>query len=310
MILLALVFIVLVAASFSIGVAVRRTGGLNLGQLKSLSSVNPSVEAVFIALVLSYSTFTLLNVVVPTLSDPVFDATNTPRLDKQDIIVELQYRCINVQGPGGGVNKVCTSVPNTVERNVGIELEFPSSVPINEDFSIAARATSTLDFPDGVYTAELYKPKSIEARSSDTCDKDQEADGVVLTACRAITSSDLVDFRWTLTPTQTGRAEIAIKTNTLDFSGVTTASPGGAINLSYGGRSGAISADSPTLTFGELELDGPRSEIRFPIRVLTTVGVDQTTFDRLKIVGAVISALAALLGAGFLLKVTGNQAED
>ena len=307
---LVLLFLAIIAASFFIGLAVRRVESLSIDGVHASRSTSPSAIAVVTAVVLSYLAFMFYSIAFPTLSDPVFDVTNSARLDKREVSIQLQLNCQKVPGPLGIPQEVCSNVPTTVVRNIGIELEFPANVPVNEDFSVTARATSSPNFPSGIYTAELFKPTSIEARTSDACGNEQTADGVVSTACREISSSGLVDFRWALTPTQTGRAEISIKTNTLDFSGATAANTGGAVRLSYAGMSGAVSANEPTLVLGDLELDGPRGEVRFPIEVLTTVGVDQATYDRLKIVGAVISALAALLGAGFLLKLTGGRSEE
>ncbi|MEX0312018.1 MAG: hypothetical protein AB3N17_17420 [Tateyamaria sp.] len=308
---LLLLFAALAGVSFLIGMVIRRTGFDGLpGHLSHPTKAGPPITAVVLSAILSYFAFTAFNLAMPALNDPVFDATGSARLDRREASIQLQLSCEKVQGPLGIVQDVCRNVPTTFIRNIGIEIEFPKNVPVNEDFSVLARATSRPDFPDGIYQAELFKPTSIEARTSDACDNEQSADGVVSTACREITSSGLVDFRWALTPTQTGRAEIAIKTNTLDFEGATSANAGGAVSISYDGRTGAINAMEPTLALGDLELDGPRGEVRFPIQVLTTVGVDQATYDRLKIVGAVISALAALLGAGFLLKLTGASSED
>lgn len=307
---LALLFLAIIAASFLIGLAMRRVGSLSINNVHASRSTSQSAIAVVVSVTLSYLAFSVYSIAFPTLSDPVFDVTNSARLDKREASIQLQLSCLKIPGPLGVSQAVCSSLPKIIIRNIGIELAFPANVPVNEDFSISARATSSPNFPGGIYKAELFKPTSIEARTSDACDDEQTADSVVSTACREIASSGLVDFRWALTPTQTGRAEITIKTNTLDFLGATVANVGGTVQLSYAGMSGAISANDPTLVLGDLELDGPRGEVRFPIEVLTTVGVNQATYDRLKIVGAVISALAALLGAGFLLKLNGSRSEE
>ena len=98
---LGLLFLATIVASFLIGLAVRRAGLLSIDGVHASRSTTPSALAVVAAVMLSYLAFTLFSIAFPTTSDPVFNVTNSARLDKREASIQLQLTCRNIPGPLG-----------------------------------------------------------------------------------------------------------------------------------------------------------------------------------------------------------------
>lgn len=255
--------------------------------------------AMIISVVVSYTLMTVANRYLPALNDPLFTQTGSVNLQNQKASISYQFLCLGFK---------CDNVKVDVLRKVNVVFEFPEWVPVDEEFVISATVTSRAGFPKGIYNAELFKPSSLEGRTTDICETGQEPKSLSVKACHSVEShTKSLRFRWTLSPSRTGQVQISVKSEDIQFQQDPKVETKGSIKVLHKDAEKILDFSNPTTQISNVELDGLRGEIRFDVNVLTSIGVDQTTYDLMKIIGAVISAMAALFGAGFVLKFRSMQ---
>ena len=72
--------------------------------------------------------------------------------------------------------------------------------------------------------------------------------------------------------------------------------------VNWGNESARLDAMTLVGNIGDLEFDIQNGVVVFPVTVLTTVGITQVAYDRLEILGAILSVLIGAGVGGWLLK--------
>lgn len=252
----------------------------------------------FLFLVYWAATFAVLNIgnwYYPVTNDPIFSNKGSITVNNTKASVTYQFVCRGLK---------CTNKQVDVLRSVSVDFAFPESVPVRQEFVVSADVWSDMGFPADTYVAELFKPSTLEGRTTDVCRQGQEPKSLSVEACVVLeNSADNLGFRWTLSPSETGKMQLTVKSDDIRFQNDPRARTKGAITVSHQGLEHELSQEDPLTKIANVEIDGVRGEIRFELDVLTTLGVSQRTFDIMKSIGAIVSALAAMFGAGFALKL-------
>jgi hypothetical protein len=241
--------------------------------------------------------FFLVGKFAPATDDPKFASKENLDISHNRIVINRVCR--------GGSPFACEE-QRLVTRRKRIEVSYPTRVPVQNDFQVTFEYTAMPDLiPSGNYSAALHFPKYVEARTTRKCAGSSAVDSEVSACERPESASPTITFIWDATPTKTGIAYIAI---TSDVIGTLSVSTGPPSETSIEVTAGADHAEIPVgrvaaSNVGSAVVDMTNKEIRFPIEVLTTVGVSQQTYDRITSVGAVVTALGTLFGAGFALKI-------
>lgn len=257
-----------------------------------------ALRLAFLFLAYWAATFTILNIgnwYYPVTNDPIFSNKGSITVNNKKASVTYQFVCRGLK---------CTNKQVDVLRSVSVDFKFPETVPVRQEFVVSADVRSDMGFPADTYVAELFKPSALEGRTTDVCEQAQEPKSLSVEACVILENpADNLGFRWTLSPSETGKMQLTVKSDDIRFQNDPRAETKGAITVSYQEEEHELSQEAPLTKFSNIELDGVRGEIRFELDVLTTLGVSQRTFDIMKFIGAFVSALAAMFGAGFALKL-------
>jgi hypothetical protein len=309
MLILGLVFLGLVIASIGVGFIAAQYGGkINL-QLPVLNVLwatrGPQVSAsvyIISGIAMGFIVFFLLSnlqKVVPTKDAPGFQQRQQFGIQRDQISIVREQRCQLPQRP------TCSQTEREVSRVIDIAVVFPPTVPVQTDFSMSLQLASDPDpIPAGMYSVSLYGPKYLESRTTTPC-KHASDDSAAVPACHQVGyDSEPIMFMWTSTPTKTGLALVTLKSELLArlFDRKVPRTSKLTIKVSQGDFVDELPSELP-VSIGAATVDPLNKEIQFQIRVLTTLGVSQDTYDWLTVLGTVVGVLGTLLGAGFALNL-------
>jgi hypothetical protein len=255
--------------------------------------------------VLAYLALSALSVYFPTTDDTKFsrgDAVTLSASDKNNA-GEMPASC-RISIVNGKPSVSCERAEDKWAEARSISSEtgvfFPETARVDDDFRVVLEFASTQSSsrPADI-SATLFAPKSIEGRTAEICSGEKAGS---LRACVDAKKAVLpVRFSWSLTPTQTGRALIELKSTLFDVPKSTGATPL-FVTVRNGTETKQFDSQTRYSHVGETIVDFDNKTISFPVEIITTLGVTQSTYDWAKVGGAVIAGLGTLLGAGFVLR--------
>lgn len=198
-----------------------------------------------------------------------------------------------------------------------VKIERPQAVRIRDESAVDLVIDgpgSTL--PTGVYEATLETGENIRVRTSSACPGSQlESSVTAVRSCRERqTRRDNLSFRWFIRSSETSQSYVTLKLprnmpllqQSKGASWFARVDLGGNLfssSLPVRGRTKLsaspiiLSAEHPVLREWNLEIDLRSQQITFPIVFQTTLGISGSAYERLTVVGAVMSGL---LGGGWL----------
>jgi hypothetical protein len=290
----------LLVISISIGAVVGKRVGLDVG-FDAITLPRRIFALAIVSLLVGGATFIVLNQtqkVVPTSDAREFQRHDQFGIHREQVSIQRQQLC-RLQGGA----TVCTDDPRVIVRNLVMTVDFPLSVPVQKDFDISLEIASRPDpLPKGLYAATVLGPKYVEIRTSRMC-KDQQEDSNRMRSCNevALDSEGPVRLVWTATPTKTGEAIFSVSTELLAKLSNWSAGPDAKVQMkvSLGAESRDVKPTDTKVSMRNALVDLADREIRFPIEIVTSLGVSQATYDWVKVIAGVVAALGTLLGAGF-----------
>jgi len=186
-----------------------------------------------------------------------------------------------------------------------LTLLFNRTAPIQTSFEVTLRAQQPRSgFPVHTYRASLTAPSDVELVTSRGCAAPPKPTTATTTlaACDDLrVAGGTIETLWAPIGKKTGTYELAVSAADFGFP-----RGGGQLSavLSHAGDQVTGVPASGGLRVGDAVIDVDHREIRFPLVVLTSLGVTQETYDWVAGIGAIVGAL---LGSGWLLKLlTGN----
>jgi len=187
-----------------------------------------------------------------------------------------------------------------------LTLLFNRTAPLQTSFEVALRVQQPRPgFPVHAYRATLTAPSDVELVTSRGCAAPPKppTTATTLAACDDLrVAGGTIETLWAPIGKKTGTYELAVSAADFGF----PRSSGGQLSavLNHAGDQVTGVPANGVLRVGDAVIDADHREIRFPLVVLTSLGVTQETYDWVSAIGAVV---AALFGTGWLLKLlTGN----
>lgn len=202
--------------------------------------------------------------------------------------------------PRGSVNKPV----NAGERLPvlgNVEVRAPSKVTPREDFSLALSITSNrIPQPVDVVAVRMSAPRSAELRTLDVCPSPHENPP---SACSTPVKNRF-QVAWDVTPTEAGQLlfTIGLPSDLMPQSGVEKWEATSVGGWGSGGRgeSPVMTPSSPALTSRGVSIDLHSGQLRVPVEVVSTLGVNRSVYNGLAFIGTLLSAF---LGSGWLWKL-------
>jgi hypothetical protein len=181
-----------------------------------------------------------------------------------------------------------------------VEVRAPTKVTSREDFSLALSVSSNLPLPVEVRAVRLSGPRSAEVRTLDVCATNQENPP---SACSA-PAGNRFQVAWDVTPTEPGQLlfTIGVPSDVMPQSGIQKWEAIWVGPWGSGGRgeSPVMSPSSPALTWRGVSIDMHSGQLRVPVDVVGTLGVNRSLYNGLALMGTILSAF---LGSGWLWKL-------
>jgi hypothetical protein len=309
MFILGSILIVLLLLSVTIGFLVVKRGvtlGFRVDALAWPSRA--STIAAFSILVGGGTILALIGTqkVVPTSDASTFQKRDRFGVSREQVTITRQQIC-----SPSPFNSVCTVIEQPIVKNLVLAIEFPVSVPLQKDFVVSLDVESKPDpLPKGRYSAVLFAPKHVEVRTINSC-KDVPESPNATRSCGEIddVTKEPIRLVWTATPTKTGEAIISITSDLIARLSDRSAPPSSQVKINVG-RDGAaqeLKVADTRFPIGDALIDLTNKEIRFSIKILTSLGVSQETYDWIKVIAGIVAALGTLLGAGFATALLKNK---
>jgi hypothetical protein len=269
-----------------------------------LRSILIAFAAAILVLGLSGAVFLYAFLSYPANDDPRFAGRNNIYIDREDKV--------------SGAAK---------PRRSAVRVVFPYSVRKDSDFEVRLILSADPPLAAGDYTSELQGPYSLKLRPQRSCASPPSNSGV---ACKSIKDPrDEIALTWDVTPTAEAEAILrltipAIWSDSLDWS-ASIEFDGYAPLVE--GREEVLDARRPQFRLtestrfafdydrrmrekGELfqlpyaragaEIDLDTRQVRFPIMVSTSLGLDSATYGKLALLGTILSGF---LGTGWAWKL-------
>jgi hypothetical protein len=298
MFILVSILVAVLVISISIGAVVGKRVGLDYLGINAKGPSPQSVALAIVSLLVGGATFIALTQtqkVVPTSDAKEFQRRDQFGLHREQVSIQVQKHCV--------VPGVCTDVPKAIVRNLVVTVDFPLSVPVQKDFDISFEiASEPGPLPKGQYAATVMGPKYVEIRTSRICKGQPEASSSTR-SCSEVASDrkEPVILVWTATPTKTGEAIFSLSTDLLAKLFDSSPGPNAKVQMkvSLGGENRAVQPTESKVQMGIALVNLADEEIRFPVQIVTSLGVSQATYDWVKVFAGVVAALGTLLGAGF-----------
>jgi hypothetical protein len=181
-----------------------------------------------------------------------------------------------------------------------VEVRAPTQVTSREDFSLALSISSNRKLPVDVRGVRLSAPRSAEVRTLDVCVSSQESPP---SACSAPTENRF-QVAWDVTPIEPGQLlfTLGVPPDLMPQSGIEKWEAIWVGPWGSGGRgeSPVMSASSPALTWRGVSIDMHSGQLRVPVDVVGTLGVNRSVYNGLALIGTVLSGF---LGSGWLWKL-------
>ena len=180
-----------------------------------------------------------------------------------------------------------------------IEVRAPTAVTPRQDFSLAL-SISSKQLPHDVRAVRLSAPRSAEVRTLDVCTAEQANP---LAAACSTPLENRFQVAWDVTPTEPGELlfTLGVPSDLMPQSGLDDwkAVAVGPWGSGRRGVSPTMSASSPSVTWRGMSVDLVTGQLRVPVTVVDTLGVNRNVYDGLALIGTFLSAL---LGSGWLWK--------
>ena len=180
-----------------------------------------------------------------------------------------------------------------------IEVRAPTAVTPRQDFSLAL-SISSRQLPNGERAVRLSAPRSAEVRTLDVC---TAAQANPLEAACSMPVENRFQVAWDVTPTEPGQLlfTVGVPSDLMPQSGLDdwAAVAVGPWGSSGRGESPTMTASSPSVSWRGMSVDLLSGQLRVPVTVVDTLGVNRNVYDGLALIGTFLSAL---LGSGWLWK--------
>jgi hypothetical protein len=249
---------------------------------------------------------------------PASDDRNWSELDKVELLVDSSKKSSRIDDravrtyrrrfeySSGSPNEFNPPVIKSADLHAdyALSISFPAQTPSGDDITIVLTVSArSTPLPTGELRAVL-RSQNLKVWTTQSCaSAPKSVDG--LAACSTVTSHNSVNFIWTASPAAQGVRQLAI-----EFPAVWQGSEWSAIlaKNSVPVSGGAnytpllLSTSSPTYGSprGDFSVDVSRRDIRFPIKVLTSLGLSAYTYG---VVGVIGVALAGALGSGWVFRL-------
>ena len=182
-----------------------------------------------------------------------------------------------------------------------VELRAPTTVTSREDFSVALSISSNRELPVDVRAVRLSAPRSAEVRTLDVCQANLGENPPL--ACSTPVGNRF-QVAWDVTPTEPGQLlfTLGVPSDLMPQSGVEKweATWVGPVGSGGRGESAIMSPSSPALTWRGVSIDMHSGQLRVPVDVVGTLGVNRSVYNGLALMGTILSAF---LGSGWLWKL-------
>jgi hypothetical protein len=240
----------------------------------------------------SFQTFNGLKKTWPALDDVSFTASENFRFARTQTEI-----------PSG----VCPSLPcvtaSTDPRNdISITVQYRPRVAKQDDFQVVLEFSSNPDvLREDVYSAVLYAPKHVERRTTHRCAPPDVEGFAGVRACDKHRIGSTFRLVWDVTPTQTGTATVRITSDLFGVEPPMNTEREYRVSRRFGrpDKLEQFPGGQSKIAVADVTLDLPAREIRFPVEVITSLGVSQKVYDGFALASPVVAILGTLFGAGF-----------